>query len=135
MARKKAKDQDSLLSKIIWTRLTLEAYQRLESFIGKSDCQTVGEVARRILSKEKITTFTVDRSLDKLMEELSSIRRELNAIGTNINQITHAFHLSEGTAQKAIHAIKVADQYKIVGTKVDKLMSIISPLSSKWLQG
>lgn len=134
MGRKKAKDSGSLLSKIVWTRLTTDAYQRLESFVGKSDCQTVGEVARRILSKERITTFTIDRSFDQVMEELSSIRRELNAIGTNINQITHAFHLSEGAAQKAIHAIKVADQYKVVGTKVDRLLSIISQHSTQWLQ-
>lgn len=134
MGRKKAKDPDSLLAKIVWTRLTADAYQRLESFVGKSDCQTVGEVARRILSKERITTFTIDRSFDQVMEELSSIRRELNAIGTNINQITHAFHLSEGAAQKAIQAIKVADQYKVVGTKVDRLLSIISQHSTQWLQ-
>jgi hypothetical protein len=134
MGRKKSKDQDSLLSKIVWTRVTQDVYQRLESFIGKSDCHSIGEVARRLLSKEKITTFTIDRTLDTVMEELSLIRKEINAIGTNINQITHAFHLSDSPSQKAINAIKVADQYKVVGAKVDTLLSIVSKLSRKWLQ-
>lgn len=134
MGRKKAKDESQLLSKIVWTRLTVEAYQRLESLIGRSDCHSAGEVARRILSREKITVFTVDRSMDGLMEELSAIRRELNSIGININQITRVFHSSDQVSQKAFHAIKVADQYKSVGNKVDRLLTIVSQLSSKWLQ-
>jgi hypothetical protein len=134
MGRKKTKDESLLLSEIIWTRLTKDVYQRLQSFVGRSDCHSVGEVARRILSREKILLSTVDQSMDIVMEELSAIRRELNSIGVNINQITHALHTSDQATQKAVNAIKVADQYKLVGAKVDRLLTIISQLSVKWLQ-
>jgi hypothetical protein len=134
MGRKKAKDPESLLSRIIWTRVTLEAYQRLEGLVGSSDCHSIGEVARRILSKEKIVSFFVDRSMDAPMEELCRIRKEINSIGKNINQITHAFHTAETSSQKVLHAVKVAEQYKKVGDKVNELLPIISQLSKKWLQ-
>lgn len=134
MGRNKSKDQSALLSKTIWTRVTIEVYERISALVGRSDCHSVGEVARRILSKEKIAVYSVDRSLDPIMEEIALIRRELNAIGNNINQIARDFHSSDNVAQKAIGAIKVADQYKVVGLKVERLYSIISSLSSKWLQ-
>ena len=48
------------------------------------------------------------------MIDLAGIRKELNAIGTNINQITHAFHVVEADSQKVFHALRVAEQYKMV---------------------
>lgn len=134
MGRKKSTDPKSLLSKTIWTRVTEEVFERLSALVKQSDCQNIGEVARRILSKEKIAVYSIDRSMDPFMEELALIRRELNAIGNNINQITHDIHSTDSATQKAIGAIKVADQYKAVGVKVDRLLSIISSLSTQWLQ-
>ncbi len=72
--------------------------------------------------------------MDAPMEELSSIRKEINSIGVNINQITHSFHNAEAASQKAFHALKVAEQYRKVGDKVDALLAIVSQLSIKWLQ-
>ena len=134
MGRKLAKDQGKLLTRTVWVRLTNEAYERLEALVGTSDCHSVGEVARRILSKEKIVSFSVDRSMDATAEELCGIRKELNSIGVNINQITHAFHADDAPGKKVANALKVAEQYNKVGGKVDDLLVIVSHLTKKWLQ-
>src|SRR5688572_10644226 len=122
MGRKKAKDQAQLLTRTVWARLTNEAYQRLEELVGTSDCHSVGEVARRILSKEKIVAFTVDRSFDPIVDELCRIRSEINAIGVNINQITHAFHADDAPGRRAAEALKVVKHYNEVGDKVAELL-------------
>jgi hypothetical protein len=57
--------------------------------LQNSDCHFMGELVRSILSREKITIYQKDVSFDAPMEELIRIRKELNAIGVNINQITH----------------------------------------------
>jgi hypothetical protein len=64
----------------------------------------MAELTRRILSKEKITCYHRDTSLDEPLEELIMIRKELNAIGVNINQITHHFHSIDVPAQKVFQA-------------------------------
>ncbi|MEO5600738.1 MAG: Arm DNA-binding domain-containing protein [Cyclobacteriaceae bacterium] len=56
------------------------------------------------------------------------------AIGTNINQITHAFHTSETESQKMFHALKVAQQYRRVEEKVECLLAMIADLGRKWLE-
>ena len=63
------------------------------------------------------------------------IRKELNAIGTNINQITHAFHLNETDSQKVFHALRVAEQYKMVDERVERLLEVVTELAKKWLSG
>lgn len=100
----------------------------------ESNCQSVGEVARKILSREKILCFYKDVSLNAPMEELASIRKELKAIGININQQTHRFHISDSEAQRAFYVLKTADLYKIVGEKVDTALVLISKLAEQWLQ-
>jgi hypothetical protein len=73
--------------------------------------------------------------LESTAIELAGIGKELNAIGRNINQITHSFHISDHPKDKLLNALKVADEYKKVGVRVDRLLIIATEISKKWLQG
>ena len=134
MSRKKATDQSTLYTHPVRTRVTESVYNRLNAFVGNGDCHSIGEVARRVLSREKILYVLKDGSMDAAMEELISIRKELNAIGININQVTHHFHNASTSDQRLFHALKVAEQYNMVGDKVELLLNEISLLAKKWLQ-
>lgn len=70
--------------------------------------------------------------MDGVTNELIQIKRELNAIGTNVNQITHAFHIADTATKKTILALQVEARYKNVGDKVDHLLAVIADLGSKW---
>lgn len=134
MSRKKATDQSTLYTRPVRTRVTESVYNRLNAFVGHGDCHSIGEVARRVLSKEKILYVLKDGSMDAAMEELIAIQKELNAIGTNINQVTRHFHNASTSEQRLFHALKVAEQYNKVGDKVELLLNEISLLAKKWLQ-
>ena len=129
MARRKSKNQTQILNHCVFTRVNEKIYKRLKNVQENSNCSTVAEVARKVLSKEKILCYYRDRYLDDTMGELSGICKELRAIGVNINQITR--HLN--TTRQTIHILKAADQYKKVGIKVDRLLDIVTELSYKWL--
>ncbi|MET3115450.1 hypothetical protein AAKU52_003199 [Pedobacter sp. CG_S7] len=134
MPRKKLKDQDAILSHNLIIRVSEKLFKRLEKLYGVSDCQSIAEVARKILSNDRINCFYRDVSLHTPMEEMALIRRELKAIGININQITRSFNQDKAETHRAFYVLKVADQYKKVDEKVDRLLIIISQLAEKWLQ-
>jgi len=134
MSRKKAKDQDSILSHPIIIRVTQTVFNRLEEIRKDSDHKTIGEVARKILSNRKIKLFYQDISMNAPMEEMALIRKELKAIGININQITRSFNQDKAEVHRAFYVMKVADLYKNVDQKVERLLIIISQLAEKWLQ-
>src|SRR5437868_10551742 len=69
MPRKKATDKDALLTCSVRTRVTQTAWNRLEKIKTESGCQTVGEVARMVLSDEPIKCFYVNISLNGPMEQ------------------------------------------------------------------
>jgi hypothetical protein len=134
MGRKKAKDQESVLSHRVRLRLNQKTIKRLEGIAASSNCRSVAEVARMILSNEKITVFHKDISLEGPIQELIKIRSELRAIGVNINQITHFFHSADTVNQKMFHALKVGENYREVGDKVNALVEMVAVLGEKWLQ-
>lgn len=134
MSRKKAEDQQALFTCPVRTRVTKKAFDRLEKLKEASNCGTTGELARKVLSNQEIKCFYIDRSLPAVMEELASIRKELKAIGTNINQLTRSFNSTRDENVKAFYVLKVSNLYKTVDAKVNELLSIISSLSEKWLQ-
>ena len=133
MARKKSAEPEKILSRVLRIRLTDAAFNRLEKISRSSDCRTVGEAARKILSKEKITLFYKDITLNAAMEELALVRKELRAIGININQITKAFHTDKREQSQAIQVTKVIQLYQQVEVKTDNLLLIINRLAEKWL--
>ena len=133
MPRKKAADQANLLIYPIRTRVNARAYKRLNKLRSQSDCHSIGEVARKILSAEKITVFHKNISLAATMEELALIRKELKAIGININQQTKFFHTSRNEAERAYYVNRTALLYHRVEPKVDRLLTIVSQLAQQWL--
>ncbi|WP_025146613.1 hypothetical protein [Pedobacter jeongneungensis] len=135
MPRKKSKNPEQLLSHPIIVRVNENTYKRLEKILHQSNCRSIGEVARNILSREKILMLTRDITMNAPMEELVSIRKELRSIGININQQTRYFHTSENEAQRSFYFMRTSDLYKNVGHKVDKLLELVTQMSLKWLRG
>lgn len=72
--------------------------------------------------------------MNPMMEELALIRKELKAIGININQITRHFNQDKTDAGRSFFTLKVIDQYKLVDERIEKLLAIISKLAERWLQ-
>ncbi|WP_299289677.1 mobilization protein [uncultured Mucilaginibacter sp.] len=134
MGRTKYKAREELLNFPVRTRVTEVTYKRLEKLVAESNCQSVGEVARKILSREKILCFYKDITMNAPMEELASIRKELKSIGININQLTKGYNSAKEEAHRAFYILKVLEQYKPVEAKVDRLLLLVSALAEKWLQ-
>ncbi|WP_162946212.1 mobilization protein [Chitinophaga barathri] len=133
MGRKK-KEEGRHLRNIVKTRINDEHFQRLTGLLNQSHHRSMSELVRTILCEQKVTIFTVDGSLDLVMEELVRIRRELQAIGQNVNQTTRVFHSTAGTAARMERLQEVATAYREVGMKTDALLSIIAQFSKQWLQ-
>ena len=134
MSRKKLENEAEILSHNLIVRVSEPQFNKLEKLRLESNCQTVAEIVRRILSNRKVNCFYTDITMNAPMEELVSIRKELKAIGININQITRSFNTDNAGIQRAYYVLKVADLYKKVDSKVDTLLILVSKLTEKWLQ-
>lgn len=134
MPRKKAKNQEGLLVHVIAIRVDDKLYNRLEKMRLECKSLTIAQVIRKVLNNRQIKVYKQDVSMNQPMEEMALIRKELKAIGININQITRTFNQDKAETHRAFYVMKVADLYKNVDERVEKLLNIISQLAEKWLQ-
>ena len=132
MARKGIKSEEELLVKSVAVRVTAAEHMRLKRLQIQSDCHSIGEMIRRILTGRRVKLFHKDASLDGVVEELAGVREELRAIGVNINQITRHFNASTSGHRRALLSHQALEQYRIVGQKVNLLLTLISQLARKW---
>lgn len=72
--------------------------------------------------------------MSSTIAELTLIRKEINAIGVNINQITRHFNSETSPTKKIAHALKIVEEYEKVGRKLDKIMNVTSEITQKWLR-
>jgi hypothetical protein len=121
-----------LFDKVISTRVTTPFFNKLEDLRKKTNCRNLGEFTRKILLKEKINFYHKDATMESVATELAAIRKELRAIGININQATHYLHGSDVPAQKLQHAANIANEYKKVSGKVEQVLALIANVSKKW---
>ncbi|WP_316736733.1 mobilization protein [Pedobacter aquatilis] len=133
MGRKKATDQIDLLVHPLIIRVDNKTFKKLERLMKESGCRSLGEVARKILSNERINCFYRDDSLSAPMEEFALIRKEIKAIGVNINQQTRYFNACKSSSEKTFYAMKTSGLYKGIDLKIEALLNLISELAIKWL--
>jgi hypothetical protein len=126
---------DEQFEKVITVRVSKRFFDGLEEKRKKTNCQTVSEMVRAILYKERIMFYYTDASLNATAIELAGIRKELNQIAGNVNEITQSFHSADSESQKMFQALRVAEEYKRVESKVEKLQIMVSEIGKKWLQG
>jgi hypothetical protein len=81
---------------------------------------------------EKVTFFVKDISMEEPTAELIRIRKEINAIGRNINQLTEAHHTSSTTDEKITHMLEVDKLYRQAADKVSEVWKLVSEMSLKW---
>ncbi len=129
---RKRKEIDRLEYRV-FTRISKEKYEELVAILQQSRCKTISELLRHILDDRKITLETYDVSLDKVMEQLSGIRKEILSIGININQVTHYFHSAKEPESKIFNALEIVKLYQQTDLKVTELFSIVAKLSELWL--
>lgn len=134
MPKKKSKAPEDILSYNLIIRVNEATFKRLDKLREDSHQLSIAEVCRKILTGKQLKLLHKDISMDAPMEEMALIRKELKAIGININQLTRGFNQDKSGKFQAFYLSEALAQYQMVGDKVDRLLVIIAQLAEKWLQ-
>jgi hypothetical protein len=79
-------------------RLKPDEYQTLNNKFKKTQFRKLSEYMRSVLLERPVTVNYRDKAMDDVLEEMILIRRELNAIGNNLNQAMRSINSAHGNA-------------------------------------
>lgn len=129
---KKRKDNRLLLTCVVPIRISAEKYQELSGLLEQSRCRSMSELLRKILDNRKVIVENVDQGSRLLLEELALIRKEIQAIGVNINQATRAIHLEKQTDKRTVLALEVVRFFQQADDRISMLFTLMAKLSERW---
>lgn len=126
--------EQSNKTKIVQARLTPEEYRQLQRKFAKTTCHKLSDFVRRALLDKPVTVKMRNQSLDDFMAEMIALRHELNAIGSNYNQLIKRLHtLRENTELKKWLLLHESAR-EILLQKTEQIKTKINSINDLWLQ-
>ncbi|MFD0749122.1 hypothetical protein ACFQZS_03150 [Mucilaginibacter calamicampi] len=90
--------QEENRSRRVITRFKPQEYELLESRFKKTMFRKLSEYTRNVLLEKSVTVTYRDKAMDDILEELILLKRELNAVGNNLNQAIRSINAAHGQA-------------------------------------
>lgn len=136
------KKQKEIRSKWVTVRFNETERNKLKKFYKNTTCNNLGEYIRSVLLKESLIVRFRNKSADDFLEEVLLLRRELNAIGNNFNQLVHKLYSLDSMpeikawailneAGKKIFMKKVADIGEKMSAIYEKLAKESPPIATR----
>lgn len=123
-------------NKSFWLNIRLTADER-EIILAKckeTTCRSLSEYARKVLFERGITVRYRNDSLDKLMEELILLRKELNFIGNNFNQVVRKINAVKMPGELTLWLSVCKKLQEQLLEKTEGIKDKISQIGKQWLQ-
>lgn len=86
-------------SRRVIVRFKPAEFELLEKRFKKTLFRKLSEYTRNVLLEKNITVTYRDKAMDDVLEELILLRRELNAVGNNLNQTMRNINSAHGNAE------------------------------------
>jgi len=118
----------------IYVRLTDKEFTTLESRCKNTTCRSISDYVRYCIFSRPITTITRDASADEAITQMSNLNRELNAVGSNFNQLVRKVNATSQAAEIKGLFLLFENQKKAMFSKIDEVKEQLQKLSERWLQ-
>ncbi|MCO6148954.1 plasmid mobilization relaxosome protein MobC [Flavobacterium sp. NRK1] len=115
-------------------RLTDKEFTTLENRLKNTTCNKLSDYVRRCLFDKPITTVTRDAATDDLIVKMSEMNFELNAIGSNFNQLVKRINTSFQYARFSETLGLIMMQRDAVTRKMEEIKNELQKLAEKWLR-
>ena len=119
-----------------WLHLRLTEKEKLQihkAFL-KTTQRRLSDYARKILlGKPMIATYR-NASIDELMNELISLRKDLNGLANNFNQTVHKLHTFDHESSIKNLLNHYENERKILFEKVGKMKETMNKIGEEWLR-
>lgn len=128
------KEKKTTRTRMVAFMLLPDEYAKLETTWKKTTVRTLSEYLRRFIFNKPITSYVRNQSLDDFMAEMVLLRKELNAIGLNLNQAVQRLHTLDNLPQiqRWLHDFR-RDKNGLF-EKIEEIRLKINSISDRWLQ-
>ena len=100
----------------------------------KTTCRSLSEYGRAVLLKEPVMVLHRNASADDFLEEIVGLKKELNAIGNNFNQLVHRLHSIDTAKEIKLWMLISENQRASLVKKTDQIFRKAEQIYLLWSQ-
>ncbi|WP_268225323.1 plasmid mobilization protein [Sinomicrobium oceani] len=128
------KKEKTSRTRMVQFRLTPEEYQKLQKRFNGTTHKKLSQYLRDCLLKKPIVATYRNASLDDFMEEVSLLRKELNYIGVNHNQVVKKLHTLQRIEGFKIWIETYEKDKILLWNKIEAIGNHLQKIAVQWLQ-
>jgi hypothetical protein len=128
--------KDNKAKRTCWlhVRLTPAEAAKINKNFERTTCREMSAYVRKRVLEQPVTYYTRNHSIDSGLRELAKLRRELNAVGNNFNQLVKKLNSFDRAPGLVMLSGGYAMIKKDVDRKIGEIHLRINQLAGQWLQ-
>lgn len=108
-------------------------YEIIHQHFSRSTCHKLSEYARKVLLNKPVIIRYRNQSADEFLQVLLAMKKELNAIGHNYNQVVKKMHLIDHDSEIKTWLADHETSFKLFLQWQEKLFLKADQLHRQWL--
>lgn len=128
------KEKKKVRTKWLTIRLNEDEENKLQKLYSKTTANSLSEYARDVILKDPVKILYRNQSADDFLAEMILLKKELNAIGNNFNQVVHKLHTLDHIHDIKAWAVLNEMSKKTFLKKTDEINEKLQEIYELWLQ-
>lgn len=116
----------------VTVRFTKDEITRLQKSVSSTVSREMADYVRHVVMGRKVQVIYRDRSMDEFIKELVALRKELNALGNNFNQVTKKVNATAGKKDFFFLVEHAATLQQTLLEKVETIKGTIEKFAIQW---
>lgn len=129
------KKQENEVRKIfIKIRMNDEELKQVKKKQQQTTERSLSEYIRNVSMQKPVTVKYRNQSADDFLKQMLKLKKELNGIGNNFNQVVHKLHVLDKIPEFRLWVIHYDGLHQSLVSKVEEIKLKVSQLYEQWLQ-
>ena len=129
------KKQENEVRKIfIKIRMNDEELKQVKKKQQQTTERSLSEYIRNVSMQKPVTVKYRNQSADDFLKQMLELKKELNGIGNNFNQVVHKLHILDKIPEFRAWVIHYDGLHQSLVSKVEEIKLRMNQLYEEWLQ-
>lgn len=128
------KKENEVRDTILKIRLNRDEYAAIKMQQGKSTEKCLSAYVRKVAMKNPVLINYRNESADDFLNDMLSLKKDLNGIGNNFNQAVHKLHILERIPEFREWINSYKGMHARLVNKIEEIKLRMNQLYEQWLQ-
>ena len=129
------KKQENEVRKIfIKIRMNEDELKQVKKKQQQTTERSLSEYIRNISMQKPVTVKYRNESADDFLKQMLELKKELNWIGNNFNQVVHKLHILDKIPEFRVWVNHYDGLHQLLVSKVEEIKLKVSKIYEQWLQ-